>query len=45
MSSKEVKLCNKLTKDNMLYKGKPDEKNATIAFFITSKGIKWLEKQ
>ena len=27
----------------MLYKGKPDEKHATTAFFITHKDSKWLE--
>jgi hypothetical protein len=45
MTTDEIKLCNKLVKDDMLYKGKPDEKNATIAFFITTKGSKWLENQ
>lgn len=45
MTTDEIKLCNKLVKDDMLYKGKPDEKNATIAFYITTKGSKWLENQ
>ena len=45
MTTDEIKLCNKLVKDGMLYKGKPDEKNATIAFFITKKGSNWLENQ
>ena len=45
MTTDEIKLCNKLVKDDMLYKGKPDEKNATIAFYITIKGSKWLENQ
>jgi predicted transcriptional regulator len=44
MSTEEIELCNKLVKDDMLYKGKPDEKNATIAFYITPKGIEWLDK-
>lgn len=43
MTDDEIKLCNNLVKDGMLYKGKPAEKNATIAFYITSKGSKWLE--
>lgn len=38
MSSEEIRLCNQLVKEGMLYKGKPDEKGATIAFFITSMG-------
>ena len=45
MTTDEIKICNKLVKDDMLYKGKPDEKNATIAFYITYKGSKWLENQ
>jgi len=45
MSINEIKICNKLVKKNFLYKSKPDEKNATIAFFISEKGIKWLESQ
>jgi len=45
MSTDEVKICNKLVKIGMLYKSKPDEKNATIAFFITGKGRNWLENQ
>jgi hypothetical protein len=45
MTTDEVKICNKLVKEDMLYKAKPDEKNATIAFFITDKGSKWLENQ
>ena len=45
MTSDEIKLCNKLVKDGMLYKAKPDEKNATIAFYITINGSKWLENQ
>ena len=43
MTTDEVKICNKLVKEDMLYKGKPSEKNATIAFFITGKGSKFLE--
>lgn len=45
LSSDEIKICNKLVKKGMLYKAKPDEKNATIAFFITGKGSKCLENQ
>lgn len=45
MTTDEIKICNKLVKDDMLYKGKPDEKNATISFYITDKGSKWLENQ
>ena len=45
MTADEIRICNKLVKDGMLYKGKPDEKNATIAFFITEKGSKLLENQ
>ncbi len=45
MTTDEVKICNKLVKEDMLYKAKPDEKNATIAFFITGKGSKWLKNQ
>jgi predicted transcriptional regulator len=45
MTTDEITICNKLVKDGMLYKGKPDEKNATIAFYITSKGSKLLENQ
>lgn len=44
MSSGEIKICNKLVKDGFLYKGKPDEKSATIDFFITDKGRDLLEK-
>lgn len=43
MDSEEIKICNKLVKMGLLYKSKPDEKNATLAFFITGKGSKWLE--
>ncbi len=45
MTTDEVKICNKLVKEDILYKGKPDEKNATIAFFITPKGSEWLGNQ
>jgi hypothetical protein len=45
MTADEVKICNKLVKEDILYKAKPDEKNATIAFFITPKGSEWLETQ
>lgn len=45
MTTDEIKICNKLVKDDILYKGKPDEKNATIAFYITNKGCAWLENQ
>jgi hypothetical protein len=45
MTIDEVKICNKLVKEDMLCKSKPDEKNATIAFFITSKGSEYLENQ
>jgi hypothetical protein len=45
MTTDEIKICNKLVKDDMLYKGKPDEKNATIAFYITKKGSEWLGKE
>jgi predicted transcriptional regulator len=44
MSSGEIKICNKLVKDGFLYKSKPDEKGATIAFFITDEGRDLLEK-
>ena len=37
MSNDEIKLCDKLVKDDYLYKSKPDEKNATIAFFYYKK--------
>lgn len=43
MTLEEIKLCNTLVKDNLLYKGKPDDKNATVSFYITEKGSKWLE--
>lgn len=43
ISTDEIKLCNKLVKEDLLYKSYPDEKNATIAFFITPKGSDWLE--
>ena len=39
----EVKICNHLTKEGFLYKSKPDEKNATVAFFISPKGSEYLE--
>jgi ribosomal protein S8 len=45
MSSDEIKICNKLVKDGFIYKAKPDEKNATIAFFITVEGQLWLENK
>jgi len=45
MTSDEIDICNKLVKDGMLYKGKPSEKNATIAFYITHKGSEFLENQ
>lgn len=45
MTTDEIKICNKLVKDGILYKGKPDEKNATIAFFITVKGMNLLNNQ
>ena len=34
MNSDEIKLCNQMVKEGLLYKSKPDEKNATIAFFL-----------
>jgi predicted transcriptional regulator len=43
MTTDEVKICNKLVVGGLLYKGKPDEKNATIAYFITDSGRKFLE--
>lgn len=44
LSKEEIKLCNKLTKDGLVYKGKPDERGATIAFFITEKGYLFLQE-
>lgn len=45
LSKEEVKLCNDMVKKGFLTKGKPSEKNATIAFYITKEGSKWLENQ
>lgn len=42
MTHNEIKLCNRLTKDGMLYKGFSDEKNSTVSFFITDRGIEYL---
>lgn len=44
MNSSEIKICNRLVKRGFLSKGKPDERGATIAFFITDKGRDLLEK-
>lgn len=44
MSSIEIKICNRLVKRGFLSKGKPDERGATIAFFITDSGRDLLEK-
>lgn len=44
MSLEEIKLCNKLVKIGLLYKGKPDEKNSTVAFYITDKGKNYLDE-
>lgn len=44
LSTNEIKLCNQLTKENILEKGYPDEGNATIAFFLTNKGEKLLNE-
>ena len=38
LSTKEIKVCNLLTKEGILEKGYPDERGATIAFFLTYKG-------
>jgi predicted transcriptional regulator len=43
MTTDEIKLCNKLVKEGLIEKGKPAEANATLAFFITNKGSKYLE--
>jgi hypothetical protein len=45
MTTKEIKICNSLVKQDLLNKGYPDEKNATIAFYITGKGSKYLENK
>jgi hypothetical protein len=45
LSSEEIKICNKLLNLGMLYKAFPNERNATIALFITQKGIEFLENQ
>jgi hypothetical protein len=34
LSKDEIKLANSLVKEGLLYKGYPNEKGATIAFFI-----------
>lgn len=34
LNKKEIKICNKLVKDGLITKGKPDERNATIAYYI-----------
>ena len=44
LTTNEIKICNKLVKEKLLYKGKPDERNSTIAFFITQKGKEYLKK-
>jgi hypothetical protein len=45
LTKKEIKICNYLVKQDLLYKAKPDERNATIAFYITGKGSKYLENK
>lgn len=45
MHSYEIKLCNQMVKDGLLYKGKLDQIGATTSFFITDEGIKFLENQ
>lgn len=44
LSTKEIKVCNLLTKEGILEKGYPDEKSSTIAFFLTNKGEQILDK-
>jgi hypothetical protein len=36
LSKREIKICNKMVKSGHLFKGLPDEGNATIAFFVTN---------
>lgn len=43
LSKDEIKLCNQLTKSGFLVKGKSDEKNGSVAFYITKKGENLLE--
>lgn len=38
LTKEDIKDCNILVKKGLLLKGKPDHKNATIAFFITDLG-------
>lgn len=40
LSSKEIKIANKLVKEGLISKSYPCEKNSTIAFYITEKGKK-----
>lgn len=38
LTKEDIKDCNILVKNGLLFKGKPEHKNATIAFFITDSG-------
>ena len=44
LSKNEIKNCNQLVKLGYLSKGKSDEKNGSIAFFITKEGENFLEE-
>lgn len=41
LSKEEIRICNKLVKLGCLYKGKPYENNATIAFYLVD-SVNWL---
>jgi len=45
MSTDEKKACNKMIKLGYIVKGKTDEKNSTISYYITKKGEDYLEEK
>jgi hypothetical protein len=36
LGKKEIKICNQMVKDGLLFKGLPDEGGATIAYFVNN---------
>jgi len=43
LSAKVIKACDELVKEGYLQKGKSDEKNSTVSYFLTSKGSEYLD--
>ena len=44
LSKEEINACNQMLKLGYICKGRREEKNATISYYITKEGEKYLEQ-